>query len=408
MKRWLWVIGLAAVAGVGIWWGMRPQPVPVETLALTAKPLRVTVEEEGKTRLRSRYVISAPVAGYMARLPLKAGDAVKSGAVITMLEPPRPAVLDARSRDQGKARLAAAERALQVAQSRVATQAEQVRLAKAEWEFARQQSERDGRLRKTGDVAATRLERTVADLRRAEATVAAAERGLATTEAEVEAAKAEVVSARAALRDTAGAATGERVPVVAPTGGRVIRLIRESEGVVTPGEALVEIGDARAIEVVVEVLSADAVKITPGMKVLLDRWGGSTVLEARVRMVEPGGFTKISALGVEEQRVRVVADLVSPEGEWAALGDGYRVEAAFVLWEGEKVLQAPANAVFRVGEKWSVFVVEGGVARRREVTVGHRSGVAAEITGGLKEGDVVILHPDETVAEGKAVTNGKG
>lgn len=399
---------MAAVAGVGIWWGMRPQPVPVETLALTAKPLRVTVEEEGKTRLRSRYVISAPVAGYMARLPLKAGDAVKSGAVITMLEPPRPAVLDARSRDQGKARLAAAERALQVAQSRVATQAEQVRLAKAEWEFARQQSERDGRLRKTGDVAATRLERTVADLRRAEATVAAAERGLATTEAEVEAAKAEVVSARAALRDTAGAATGERVPVVAPTGGRVIRLIRESEGVVTPGEALVEIGDARAIEVVVEVLSADAVKITPGMKVLLDRWGGSTVLEARVRMVEPGGFTKISALGVEEQRVRVVADLVSPEGEWAALGDGYRVEAAFVLWEGEKVLQAPANAVFRVGEKWSVFVVEGGVARRREVTVGHRSGVAAEITGGLKEGDVVILHPDETVAEGKAVTNGKG
>jgi HlyD family secretion protein len=408
VKRWLWVIGLAAVAGVGIWWGMRPQPVPVETLALTAKPLRVTVEEEGKTRLRSRYVISAPVAGYMPRLRLKVGDAVQAGTVIAQLEPPRPAVLDARSLELGRARVASAERTLQVAQSRVATQGEQVRSAKAELQYWTQQRQREERLRKSGDVAATRLERTVTDLRRAEATMAAAERGLATTEAEVEAAKAEVASARAALRQTAGAATGEAVPVVAPTGGRVIRLVRESEGVVTPGEALVEIGDARAIEVVVEVLSADAVRMAPGMKVLLDRWGGSTVLEARVRMVEPGGFTKISALGVEEQRVRVVADLVSPEAEWAALGDGYRVEAAFVLWEGEEVLQAPANAVFRMGEKWAVFVVQGGVARRREVAVGHRSGVAVEITGGLRAGEVVVLHPDETVVEGKAVTDGKG
>ncbi len=407
MKRWLWVIGLAAVAGVGIWWGMRPQPVPVETLALTAKPLRVTVEEEGKTRLRSRYVISAPVAGYLRRLQLKAGETVRAGAVIATLEPPRPAVLDARTVEQGGARVAAAERALQVAQSRVATQGEQVRSAKAELDYWTQQRQREERLRKSGDVAATRLERTVTDLRRAEAAVAAAERGLATTEAEVEAAKAEVATARAALRQTARAATGESIPVVAPAGGRVIRVVRESEGVVGPGEPLVEIGDARAIEVVVEVLSADAVRIAPGMRVLLDRWGGPKVLEARVRLVEPGGFTKISALGVEEQRVRVVADLVSPEGEWAALGDGYRVEAAFVLWEGEKVMQAPANAVFRVGDGWAVFVVEGGVARRRAVQVGHRSGVAVEILGGVREGETVILHPDETVGEGKAVTGGK-
>lgn len=407
MKRWLWVIGLAAVAGVGIWWGMQPRPVPVETLVVAAKPLRVTVEEEGKTRLRSRYVISAPVAGYLRRLQLKAGDTVRAGAVVAMLEPPRPTVLDARTLEQGNAKVAAAERALQVAQSRVATQGEQVRSAKAELDYWTQQRLREERLRKSGDVAATRLERTVTDLRRAEAAVAAAERGLATTEAEVEAAKAEVAAARAALRQTAGAATGESIPVVAPTGGRVIRLVRESEGVVSPGEPLVELGDARAIEVVVEVLSADAVRIAPGMKVMLDRWGGPTVLEARVRLVEPGGFTKISALGVEEQRVRVVADLVSPEAEWAALGDGYRVEAAFVLWEGEQVLQAPANAVFRVGDGWAVFAVEGGVARRREVKVGHRSGVAVEITGGLRAGETVILHPDETVAEGKAVADGK-
>jgi HlyD family secretion protein len=407
VKRWLWVIGLAAVAGAGIWWGMRPQPVPVETLALTAKPLRVTVEEEGKTRLRSRYVISAPVAGYLRRLQLKAGETVRAGAAIATLEPPRPAVLDARTVEQGGARVAAAERALQVAQSRVATQGEQVRSAKAELDYWTQQRQREERLRKSGDVAATRLERTVTDLRRAEAAVAAAERGLATTEAEVEAAKAEVATARAGLRQTARSATGESIPVVAPAGGRVIRVVRESEGVVGPGEPLVEMGDARAIEVVVEVLSADAVRIAPGMRVLLDRWGGTKVLEARVRLVEPGGFTKISALGVEEQRVRVVADLVSPEGEWAALGDGYRVEAAFVLWEGEKVMQAPANAVFRVGDGWAVFVVEGGVARRRAVQVGHRSGVAVEILGGVREGETVILHPDESVGEGKTVTGGK-
>jgi HlyD family secretion protein len=157
----------------------------------------------------------------------------------------------------------------------------------------------------------------------------------------------------------------------------------------------------------VEVLSADAVKITPGTKVLLDRWGGPSTLEARVRVVEPGGFTKVSALGVEEQRVRVVADLVSPEDRWASLGDGYRVEAGFVLWESAKVMQVPSNALFRFGNGWAVFLVEGGMARRREVQVGHRSGVSAEIVDGLKEGDVVITHPDETVEEGKAVAVGK-
>jgi HlyD family secretion protein len=398
---------LAAVAGVGIFLGLRPQPVAVEAVTVSPGPLRVTVEEEGKTRLRSRYVISAPVAGYMRRLSFKAGDKVSAGTAVTVLEPPRPAVLDARTRDQGEARIAAAEAGLRVAQSRVATQAEQVRVARVELEYARQQQARDETLRKSGDVPAARVERTVADLRRAEATMAGAERALATTNVEVAAARAEVAGARAAVRQTAAPLTGERIPVIAPVGGRVIRVVRESEGVVTPGEPLLEIGDARAIEIVVEVLSADAVKITPGMKVLLERWGGPAALEARVRVVEPGGFTKISALGVEEQRVRVVADLVSPEQQWAALGDGYRVEAAFVLWESEKVLLAPANALFRVGNGWAVFAVEAGVARQREVQVGHRSGVSAEITGGLREGDVVVTHPDETVEDGKAVMAGK-
>ena len=407
MKRWLWIIGLAVLAGVGIFMGMRPQPVSVEAAALTKGPLRVTVEEEGRTRLRSRYVVTAPVSGYMGRIRLKAGDVVKAGTVITILEPPRPAVLDARTRDQGNARVVAAQAALTVAQSRVATQEEQVRVARAELEYWKQQKAREDVLRKSGDLPAARLERTVTDLLRAEATVAGAERQLATTKVEVDAARTEVASARAGVRETAGAQTGERIPVVAPAGGRVIKVIRDSEGVVGPGEALLEVGDARAIEVMVEVLSADAVKIAPGMKVLLDRWGGATTLEARVRVVEPGGFTKVSALGVEEQRVRVVADLVSPETEWAALGDGYRVEAAFVLWESASVLQAPSNALFRAGNGWAVFAVDGGIARRREVSIGRQSGVGAEIVSGLKEGDVVVLHPDETVSDGKQVSTGK-
>lgn len=316
MKRWLWVMALAAVAGAGIWWGLRPRPVEVETGVVAVGPLRVTVEEEGKTRLRSRYVITAPVAGTLSRLRLKAGDTVQAGAVIAVVAPGRPAPLDARSRELGAARVAVAERAQEVARRRVAAQGEQVRLAKAEAQYWERQREREEQLSRSGDVAAARLERTLADCRRAEATVAAAERGLATAEAEVSAAEAEVVSARAALGQGTGA--GPAVAVVAPAGGRVIRVMRESEGAVGLGEALVELGDARAIEVVVEVLSADAVRIRPGMRVGLERWGGAKTLEARVRTVEPGGFTKVSALGVEEQRVRVVADLVSPEGEWAA------------------------------------------------------------------------------------------
>lgn len=404
MKRWAWIIGLAIVAAVGIYLGMKPQPVAVEASAAAAAPLRVTVEEEGKMRLRNRYVVSAPVSGYTPRLRWKAGDPVPAGAIVTLLEPPRPLVLDARAKDQGNAGVNAAETAQSVAQSRVSTLEEQVRVAKADLDYWRLQYQREEGLRKSGDIAASRVDRTLADLHRAEATMAAAERAVATGRREVESARAQIAAARAALRQSAAPSTGERIPVIAPVAGRVIRVARESEGVVNAGEALLEVGDARALEVVVEVLSADAVRITPGIKVLLDRWGGDKTLEARVRLVEPGGYTKISALGVEEQRVRVVADLVSPQDQWQSLGDGYRVEAAFVLWESPQVLQVPSNSVFRVGDGWAVFVVENEVARRRTVQIGHRSGVAAEVLSGLRPGELVIQHPDETVEDGKAVT----
>jgi len=404
VKRWAWIIGLVAIAAIGIFLALRPQPVAVEAVTVSAGLLRVTVEEEGKMRLRDRYVVSAPVSGRTPRLRWKAGDLVRSGAIVTLIEPPPPLMLDARGKDQGYARVNAAEALLGVVQSRVSTQEEQVRAAKADLDYWKSQAEREERLLKSGDIPTSRVDRTRADLRRAEAALAMAERVAVTTRREVESARAEMATARAALRQTSGPSTGEHIPVPAPVSGRVIRVVRESEGAVAAGEALLEIGNARALEVMVDVLSADAVKLTPGTRVLLDRWGGEGTLEARVRVVEPGGFTKVSALGVEEQRVRVVADLVSPEEQWKQLGDAYRVEAAFVLWESPNVRQVPLNALFRYGQGWAVFVAEAGFARRRAVQTGHRSGLAAEVLSGLREGELVITHPDETVEDGKTVT----
>jgi HlyD family secretion protein len=406
LKRWLWIIALAVVAAVGITMGLRQQPVPVEVATVRTGPLRVTVEEEGKTRLRSRYIISAPVAGYLRRLNWKAGDSLNAGQRIATIEPPRPAVLDARTEEQSNARVRAAEATRAVVESRIAALEQQVRAAKADLDYWRSQDQREEALRKSGDIAASRVDRTRSELQRAEAAVAAAERNVETARAEIVSARAEVESARAGLRRSAPDSSGQIISVAVPSAGRVIKVIRESEGVVMPGDDLLEVGDARALEVMVEVLSADAVKITPGMRVLLERWGGNTPLEARVSVIEPGGFTKISALGVEEQRVRVIADITTPEPEWQRLGDGYRVEASFVLWESEKVLQVPANALFRYNEGWAVFVMENNFARRRPVQVGHRNGLAAEILSGLKDGESVIAHPDETVKDGLPVKTG--
>ena len=408
MKRWLWILILGALAATGIFLGFRLQPVSIEAGWVSMGPLRVTVEEEGKTRLRSRYLVYSPVAGYMPRLAWKAGDVVRSGQTITQLEPPPPVVLDARSKDQASAHVKTTEALLAVSEARVRALEEQARVARADLDFWRGQGVRNATLRKSGDIAVEKVERDLSELRRVEASVSAADRAIMTARAEVESARAEVATARTSLRQTAsGPGTGERIPVLAPVGGRVIRVVRESEGPVTPGDALIEIGDANALEVVVELLSADAVKVQPGTRVVLTRWGGDRPLEARVRVIEPGGFTKVSALGVEEQRVRVVADLVSSQTEWKQLGDGYRVEAAFVLWESPSALQVPANALFRHQDRWSVFVVDTGVARRRAVEVGHRTALAAEVTSGLKDGDMVIAHPDETVSDGKTVAPGR-
>jgi len=404
-RRRIWWLAGAAVIGAGLFYGFRPEPVPVEAVPTTIGPMQVVIEEEGKTRLRHRYVVSAPVAGFARRLRWKAGDTVAAGETVAVLEPSRPAVLDSRTREQGEARVRAAEAAVAAAEARARAADEQMRAALADQEYWRGQRQRDEALHRSGDLPAERIEKTRNELRRADAAAAGAGYTVKAVRAEVENARGELAAARAALANSWPARDGgaEVIRVAAPAAGRVVRVVRESEGVVAAGEPLLEIGNARALEVEVELLSADAVRVGPGTRVILTRWGGERPLEARVRTVEPGGFTKVSALGVEEQRVRVISDITSPASEWERLGDGYRVDASFVVWESAKVLQAPASALFRADGGWAVFKVTGGVARRQPVQAGHRNGLVAEVLSGLDAGDLVVTHPDNTIADGKPV-----
>ena len=405
-KRWLWIIILIGFVLGGAFFAMRPQPVAVETTAVTRGPLRVTVEEEGKTRIRDRFVVSAPVAGYLRRIRWKEGDSVRAGEVAAIIEPPRAEVLDPRTRELNEARLRAAEAAVRAAAARLQSAGQQARAAAADANYWKEQLDREETLTRSGDISQDRLARTRAEAQRTEAARLAAENEIATVRAQIQQMQAEADAARAALLTTGApgrAAAGETVSVRWPVSGRVLKVIKESEGVVQSGDALIGLGNVCALEVEVEVLSADAVKLKTGTPVEFHRWGGEAPLNGMVRVVEPAGFTKVSALGVEEQRVRVISDITSPEEEWQRLGDNYRIEATFVLWQDDKVLQIPSSALFRNGDQWFVFAVENSIAKRRPVQIGHRSGLAAEIVSGLKEGDVVIPHPDETVEDGKAV-----
>ena len=392
-KRWLGIGGTLAAVALLVAYGFRPEPVPVEVSKVGTGSLRVTIEEEGKTRVTNRYVVSAPVAGFARRISLDVGDPVRQGQVVCILEPRRPEVLDPRTRAEAAARAEAAEATLKAARERL-------RAAAADAEYWQGELERMKRLKQSGDIAGDRFDRTATDAARAQAARRSAQHDVEAAESDLKASKAALLYSAA---DPSPQATNELVSVRAPSAGRVLRLVHKSEGAVNAGEPLLEVANARVLEVEVEVLSTDAVKVTPGTRVLLERWGGEKPLDGVVRVVEPTAFTKISALGVEEQRVRVIADITSPASEWSRLGDGYRVEASFVLWEGNGILQVPASALFRFEDKWAVFGVEGGKAVRRLVEVGHRNGLAAEILSGLRQDETIITHPDDTVEDGKLV-----
>ncbi|HNQ03610.1 MAG TPA: efflux RND transporter periplasmic adaptor subunit [Thiobacillaceae bacterium] len=383
---------LALVVAGGIAYGFMPRPLRVELVRAHKGSLAVTVDEEGKTRVRERYVVAAPVAGQARRITLKVGNAVAAGQVVAWIDPLAAASLDPRARAQAQARVEAARASLQGA-------GENARVALAEAVLARQELDRVESLARERFVSQAAVDQAKARLQAGQATRQAAEYA-------VQAARHEVEAARAALLQVSSLARGgpaETLRISAPVAGQVLAVPHESEGAVQPGQVLLEIGNPQSLEVVVEVLSTAAVKIIPGGRVLLDRWGGPQPLEGRVRMVEPAGFTKVSALGVEEQRVRVIVDITTPPEVWSSLGDGYRVEASFVLWQDEGLLLIPTSALFRHKDGWAVFVVRDGRARLTPLEVGQRNGLAAQVLEGLKAGAAVIAHPDEKVMDGVKV-----
>lgn len=386
------ILATVVLVGAGIAYGFMVRAIPVDLAEAKRARLTVTVEEEGKTRVQDRYQITAPVAGYLRRIDLEAGDGVSGGQVLAVIEPARATALDPRTRAQAQARVSAAQAAMAVAQ-------ENARAASAAARLAQQERARTDTLRQQDFVSAQALDAARSAETRAEAVRQAAEHA-------IKVARFELDQARAAVASTARLQTGgasELFQVRSPVGARVLRLVRESEGAVAAGQPLLEIGNPENLEIEVEVLSTHAVKIAPGSRVILDRWGGDAAVEGRVRVIEPSGFTKISALGVEEQRVRVIVDLASPRETWQRLGDGYRVEARFVLWEGDKVLQVPTSALFRHGGGWAVFAVSDGRARLTPVEPGQRAGLATEVLSGLDAGTQVVSHPDDLISDGARV-----
>lgn len=391
-RRRIAVITLGALVVFAILYGFLPKPVPVDVAKTSRGPLRVTVEEEGRTRVKDRFVVSAPVSGYLRRIELEVGDAVSKGRKVAALEPLRSTVLDPRSR-------AEAEAAVSAARATLAAAHEKAQAAAADAGYARERAGRLQRLSDQGMIAKDERDQADAEAKKAEALRLSAD-------AAVVAAQADLDRAESVLQYSAAAGSGdakETVAVRSPVSGKVIKIHRESEGVVNAGDPLVDVGNPRNLEVKAEVLSADAVKIKKGTPVLFERWGGDVTLQGRVRIVEPAGFTKISSLGVEEQRVLVIVDFTSPARVWERLGDGYRLDASFIIWEGTDVLQVPESALFRKGDAWALFLVQNKRANLREVRVGRRNGLSAEILSGIAEGAVVITHPDDAIRDGSRV-----
>ena len=391
-RRRLFVITVGLIVLIAVAYGFLPKPAAVEAAKAVRGTLRVTVEEEGRTRVKDRFIISAPAPGYLRRVELAVGDPVSKGMSVASLEPLRSTVLDPRSRAEAESAVAAARAALDASK-------EKVRAATADAEYARERLVRMRQLAGSGYIAKDDLDQAESEAKKAEAL-------RLSSDAAVVVAQADLDRARSVLRYSAadaGARSGETVIVRSPVSGRVLKLHHESEGVVGSGEPLLDVGNPGNLEVRVEVLSADAVKLRKGTPVVFERWGGDRPLEGTVRVVEPAGFTKISSLGVEEQRVNVIVDFLSPFEVWQRLGDGYRLDTTFIIWEGQDVLQVPASALFRKGDGWALFTVENKKARLREVVVGRRNGLSAEIVQGIKEGAVVVTNPDDAIRDGARV-----
>jgi HlyD family secretion protein len=386
---------------VALVWAFWPKPVEVDIAPVTRGPLQVAVEDDGMTRIKERYVVSAPLTGLLLRVRPEVGDVVEDGQypvntsafrTLATIQPTAPELLDDRARAQAQARVKAANASLE------RTDAELARAREAD-AFARKELERVRRLVASG----RSLSEEEYDRARHQAHVATQDLNVARFAKRVS--QFELEQAKAALLRTlpGDGQSPQQMEIPSPIDGKVLRVLQESSTVVTPGTRLLEVGDPSDLEVVVDLLSTDAVKVRKGAKVFLEHWGGEAPLPGTVRLVEPSGFTKVSALGVEEQRVNVIIDFLEPPGQRPNLGDAFRVEARILVWEGADVLQVPAGALFRRGDGWAVFTAEGSRAHVRPVRVGHRNGLEAEILEGLTEGEVVVVHPSDKVEDGVAL-----
>lgn len=383
LRRTLLAVAILAIA-VAVVFALRPTPVLVETGRVSRGPMRVTVDEDGETRAHDRFVVAAPVSGRLLRVELEEGDAVPAGAVVASIQ---PLPLGQQQRAEVRGRIAAAESAEYEAEARV-------RHARVADEQARSDLARASELARQGIVSAQTAEQ-------ARTAHEASGEELRAAQFNARRAAAELEVARSGLLGFANGGTSPaRLMLRSPVAGRILRVAEKSERVVQAGEPIVVIGDPAKIEIVADVLTIDAVNIHAGAPVSLEGWGGDHPLRARVRLVEPWGFTKISALGIEEKRVNVISDFVDSPG---SLGDGYRVEARIVIWEAAEALKVPGSATFRDRGEWAVYVVEGGRARLRRVETGHRNQDEAEVLQGLVEGQEVILHPPNTLREGMRV-----
>jgi HlyD family secretion protein len=385
--------GLAIALLVGLGFAFLPRPVAADVAQVAREPMSVAVAEEGKTQIHDVYTILAPVAGDISRIDLRPGDAVVAGeTVIARLRPVIPAFLEARSR----AELAAAARAADAAVSLADAQIQQ---AAADREMAHADLDRDR------DLAARKVI-AVRDLQVADIAAKAKDAAYAAAVAQLDVRRAEAEQAHAALMEPTGVspdAASATVPILAPATGRVLDVRRESGGVAATGETLVEIGDPNELEVVVDLLSEDAVKVREGAKARFVAWGDEAPLYGRVRTIPPYGYTKISALGIEEQRVDVILDFDSPAEAWRRLGHGYRVEVQIKTWSKNDAVTAPLAALFREGDQWEAFVIRRGRAQLAGVQVGHRNTTKAEILAGLEPGDRVVLHPPSKLSGGSTV-----
>jgi HlyD family secretion protein len=383
-RKILYGIGALAVVALVVL-VLLPDAIPVDVAAVERGPMRVTVDDQGETRSHDRFVVVAPVAGRMSRIALHDGDAVAEGQVIVQIA---PLPMSAREREEQIARVASAEATQREAEERL-------RHAEEDLAQAKRERQRVEKLLSSGVVSEQAAEQA-RNLEVTSANEAEAARFRARSAA------AEVKVARSGLLGAqAQSGPGALVRIRAPVAGRILRIPDPSERVVAAGTTLLTLGDLRKLEVVIELLSSEAVKVQPGMPVLLEGWGGSEPIRAQVRVVEPYAVTKVSALGIEEKRVNIIADFVDPPGP---LGDGFRVTARIITWSEDSVLKVPTSALFRCGEEWCVFSIEGQRAMSRTVEIGHRNALEAEVVQGLDEGELVIRHPGNQIEEASRVT----